>query len=293
MNELLELAEEGVVRVSKLLTKFRLTETGDDIESTEQSLDLEGKDEGPDTLFDHLVGASLRTFLEDRSGCPVFTEGSDRPEKRILCNTFWWVDPIDGTRSFTIGEDFYSISVGYVKDGIPVLGAMFQPKKGKLFSALKGEGAYLKRVGSGERKRKIQVSNRNFDNAIAVLGTTGQPSTKEVYSRIAKETVGPVGSLTYKAGLIAEGLADFYIKPNARCNEWDCCAVEVILTEARRSINRSSGGRITDLFGSPLGYNKEDPRNRNGTVITNGMIHDEVIEFLDRNYDIPELLDQK
>ena len=55
----------------------------------------------------------------------------------------WAIDPIDGSASFARSIPQYSISIGLLKDGIPVLGAVLDPVAGELFSFKKGEGAWL------------------------------------------------------------------------------------------------------------------------------------------------------
>jgi 3'(2'), 5'-bisphosphate nucleotidase len=61
-----------------------------------------------------------------------------------------------------------------------------------------------------------------------------------------------------------------HLSPSTK--QWDTCAPEIILVEA--------GGRLTDLFGQPLGYNGVRVDNRNGIVATNGAAHEMVIESL-------------
>ena len=80
------------------------------------------------------------------------------------------------------------------------------------------------------------------------------------------------GSVGIKVGLIIEQQCDLYIHLSPRTKQWDTCAPEIILTEA--------GGRMTDLFGLPLGYNNADVQNRNGLVASNSAAHDSVVEKL-------------
>jgi 3'(2'), 5'-bisphosphate nucleotidase len=80
------------------------------------------------------------------------------------------------------------------------------------------------------------------------------------------------GSVGIKVGLIIEQQCDVYIHLSPRTKQWDTCAPEVILSEA--------GGRISDLFGEPLGYNNVDVQNRNGLVASNGAAHERIIEKL-------------
>jgi 3'(2'), 5'-bisphosphate nucleotidase len=80
------------------------------------------------------------------------------------------------------------------------------------------------------------------------------------------------GSVGVKVGLIIERQCDVYVHLSPRTKQWDTCAPEVILHEA--------GGKITDLFGEPLGYNNADVQNRNGLIASNGVAHENIIEKL-------------
>jgi 3'(2'), 5'-bisphosphate nucleotidase len=61
-----------------------------------------------------------------------------------------------------------------------------------------------------------------------------------------------------------------YLNTSGHTWEWDTCAPEAILAAA--------GGRITDMTNMPLRYNRPDPRNPNGLVASNNVIHDRIIE---------------
>ncbi len=58
-------------------------------------------------------------------------------------NTFWCIDPLDGTSNFTIGLPFFSISLALIKDREIVFGLVYDPNRDECFTALKGEGAKL------------------------------------------------------------------------------------------------------------------------------------------------------
>ena len=59
-------------------------------------------------------------------------------------NEFYWcIDPLDGTLPFTEQVDGYAVSIALVsREGIPVLGVVYNPEKNDLYTAVKGEGAY-------------------------------------------------------------------------------------------------------------------------------------------------------
>lgn len=65
------------------------------------------------------------------------------PEIDIVCeeqplpilsnNTFWLIDPIDGTRSYVNGKSTYTINIGLIKNGVPTIGLIYQPETDKLY----------------------------------------------------------------------------------------------------------------------------------------------------------------
>lgn len=61
--------------------------------------------------------------------------------------------------------------------------------------------------------------------------------------------------------MIARGDAEIYVNTSDKTSEWDTCAPEIILTEA--------GGKITDMKGNKLIYNKENPKHLNGFIVVN------------------------
>lgn len=63
----------------------------------------------------------------------------------------WTIDPIDGTSNFSRAIPHFSISLGMLRDGVPEVGAVFNPVTGELFSFKRGEGAFL-------NENKIEVS---------------------------------------------------------------------------------------------------------------------------------------
>ena len=81
-----------------------------------------------------------------------------------------------------------------------------------------------------------------------------------------------VGSVGLKIGLVAEAARDLYVYTGGRTKIWDTCGPEAILVAA--------GGRMTDVDGEPLVYDRADLYNRRGIVASNGPLHDFVIATL-------------
>ncbi len=79
-------------------------------------------------------------------------ETEDDPTRRDRAAVFV-VDPIDGTRDFVEGGDFWCVSLAVVEAGRPVAAALNAPARGELYWAALGGGAWL-----GDRR--LAVSSR-------------------------------------------------------------------------------------------------------------------------------------
>src|SRR5262245_43304083 len=81
----------------------------------------------------------------------------------------WYVDPLDGTTNFAHSYPCFAVSIGLEEDGDLVVGVIYQPVTGELFTAAKGQGAYL-------NNKRIEVSR--VDRLATGLLATGFPSKK-------------------------------------------------------------------------------------------------------------------
>ena len=80
-------------------------------------------------------------------------------EKHSLLHqgTTWVIDPIDGTTNLSVKNPYCSVSIGILVDGVPTAGVIFDPSRDELFSAIKGEGAFL----NGNRIQPSPVQQLN------------------------------------------------------------------------------------------------------------------------------------
>ena len=70
---------------------------------------------------------------------------------------FWLVDPLDGTKEFIRGGDDYTVNIGLIVGGTPLLGAVFTPARGTTHAGLVGEGAW---VEDSAGRRPIATARR-------------------------------------------------------------------------------------------------------------------------------------
>ena len=189
---------------------------------------------------------------------------SDRFDKKRV----WIIDTLDGNSEFISRTGEFSIMVGLVENGEPILGVVYQPAKDEFYYATKGGGSYFEKKGV---ITKMEVSSRdNFQDFVMVASRNHlMPLDEKMFLSLKMKEMIKHGSVGPKVGLIGRGLADFYITPSPKTGEWDICASDIILSEA--------GGVVTDLNGDKLKYNKEQYLNLNGFVCSNGVLHEEII----------------
>lgn len=202
---------------------------------------------------------------------------------------FWTLDPIDGTKGFLRGEQ-YAVSLALIIDGqiqVSILGCPNLPatdawdgETGCLFSAVRGQGATLRRLAGGDETQTVRTSGTKKTSAARFCESVESGhSAHDRSSRIA-ELLGiqsaPVRlDSQAKYGVVARGEADAYLrlptKPGYREKIWDHAGGVLVVEEA--------GGWVTDVDGKPLEFThgRELSANR-GVIVTNGLIHDAVLE---------------
>ncbi len=140
------------------------------------------------------------------------------------------VDPIDGTTNFIRQNHTSCISVGLLKDGVSVLGVVYNPYKKELFYAEKGKGAF--RNGA-----PIHVSEKPLSNALLLFGTSpyyeelAKPSFDIAYHYFKKcLDLRRSGSAAIDLCDIACGRAELYFE--LKLSPWDYAAGSLIVKEA-------------------------------------------------------------
>lgn len=177
----------------------------------------------------------------------------------------WFCDPIDGTKAFTWGVPTAMFSLGLVVDGRPMVGICYEPMLDRMYTAVRGEGAYR----NGE---KLQVNSLTLEQGI--FGSISShyrirheaPYLEELLQRRIDMAAfsGAVG----KCVRVAEGRFTGYVEELV--NAHDMAASEVIVTEA--------GGRVSSMTGQPLDYS----RPFRGALVSNGVVHDELLAIIAR-----------
>ena len=196
---------------------------------------------------------------------------------------------IDGTKGF-LRQDQYAIALALIIDGDVKVGVLAGPalknNSGVLFVAVRGEGAFsypIRSFDNSEPTRIQTVANddlNHFRFAESFESGHGDHTKQSEVARRVGITTAPLRiDSQIKYGLVASGEAALYLRfPNPKSQAyrekiWDHAAGSIIVEEA--------GGRVTDMDGVPLNYSADEKMLHNrGVVVSNGNIHDQVLEAL-------------
>lgn len=182
---------------------------------------------------------------------PVISEENAESHGIAPPETFFLVDPIDGTREFlrADGNGAFTVNIGLVITGVPVMGIVFAPALDRLFCGLVGGGAT---ESSGGMTRDIRVRPVPQDGALAVASRShrDQQTNDWLAANGIAETVSTGSSV--KFGLLAAGEADVYPRFGPTM-EWDTAAGDAVL--------RAAGGMMITPDGAPYLYGKPHYRS--------------------------------
>jgi myo-inositol-1(or 4)-monophosphatase len=172
----------------------------------------------------------------------------------------WHVDPLDGTTNFAHGYPCFCVSLGLEEAGEPIVGVIYQPVSGELFTASKGGGAYL-------NQKKIEVSR--IEKLATSLLCTGFPSVKRSQNpnihyywdfTLRSHGVRRDGSAAMDLASVAcgrfEGFWEFGL------HTWDAAAGILLVREA--------GGMVTQFNGQPYRLGDRE------LLASNGKVHEEM-----------------
>jgi len=197
----------------------------------------------PVTAADEAADRVLREILP-RPGEGWLSEESVDDRVRLECDRVWVVDPIDGTREFIEGIPEWCVSIGLLEGGLPVAGGIFNPATDELVLGSVEGGVTL----NGE---PAQVTEPDPDATISVLASRSEIRRGE-WDRFhnGRFDVRPCGSVAYKLGLVAAGLADATWTLVGK-SEWDVAAGTALV--------RAAGGVVMLADGAEPGFNKPQP----------------------------------
>ncbi|GAB3142439.1 inositol monophosphatase family protein [Amycolatopsis stemonae] len=185
------------------------------------------------TAVDHESERLVRARLAElRPGEPVLgEEGGGAAGDGVT----WVVDPIDGTVNFLYGLPWFAVSVAAQVAGESVAGAVVEPASGRVWSAARGQGAFL-----DGRRLAVSAPDR-LDLTLVGTGFAYSAERRVRQARFGAELVGRVrdirrnGAASLDLCAVAAGWLDAYVEHGL--HRWDWAAGALIAAEAGAEVH--------------------------------------------------------
>jgi myo-inositol-1(or 4)-monophosphatase len=213
-----------------------------------------------DHASEALILKRIRSAYPD---CAILSEESGASAN--TSSAVWIADPLDGTTNFAHGLPIFCVTLALVIDGVVEVGVTYDPIYEELYTAQRGQGAYL----NGERLHVSAVPT--LDKALLVTGfpydrRTNPNNNIRQFTDFSLRAQGVLrlGSAALDLGGIAAGRLDGYWE--FKINPWDIAAGCLLVIEA--------GGQVSAPAGSPLDLFARQ------IVASNGVIQEEMVQVL-------------
>ena len=202
-----------------------------------------------DTKSNQIICNTLMKLYPD---IPILSEENKTApyEERREWKYYWCIDPIDGTKEFIKKNGEFTVNIALIHKDTPVLGVVYAPAIDALYSAKKGEGAFL----NGQKLPLKENADKKEKLFVVASKSHLSAETQEFIDNLdAKEIEQVSKGSSLKLCMVAEGSADIYPRL-APTMEWDTAAADAIARES---------GKMTYQFetNTPLVYNKENLLN--------------------------------
>ncbi|MDX1480902.1 MAG: 3'(2'),5'-bisphosphate nucleotidase CysQ [Woeseiaceae bacterium] len=176
-------------------------------------------------------------MISEESGLPDFEDRSD-------WDSYWLIDPLDGTREFVNRNGEFTVNVALIRDHRPVFGVVHVPVSRATYVGCEGFGAERRDEDGNVERLHVAVES---ETPVRVVGSRSHrgDSLNKFLEHLGDYELHPVGS-SLKFCYVAEGSADVYPRLGPT-SEWDTAAAQAVVEQA--------GGMVVRLDGTPLSYN--------------------------------------
>ena len=198
-----------------------------------------------DMASNNMIEQGLKDLTPD---IPVLSEESGLTEfaERSKWETYWLVDPLDGTKEFVKRNGEFTVNIALIDANRPVFGVVHVPVKNKTYFGCAGHGAELRSTDSDPVK--ISVAGRSAEPPRVVGSRSHRGASLDGFlDKLGNYEMHLMGS-SLKFCLVAEGSADIYPRLGPT-SEWDTAAAQAVVEQA--------GGSVLTLDGKSLSYNSK------------------------------------
>lgn len=212
------------------------------------------------TEMDVLVEETLKQKLAQIDSSIAFSgeeTGTDYSKQ-----TFWLVDPIDGTEAFIRGLPFATNMITLIDNDQPVMSVIYNFSLDEYFLAIKGHGA-------SRNGHPIRVSSRPLDRSSVVLAGRVADKFGRQHNVLRKKvcSLPRMNASGYEHSALARGAIDAAIAIGSKGKPWDFAPGSLLIQEA--------GGRVENID-TPGTYNYRNTQ----LLAANPVIFDELLEFV-------------
>ncbi len=215
-----------------------------------------------DYRVQELLVDQLKRLLPESN---IITEESDQ-NRFVFDKPTWILDPVDGTTNLMHQYGYSAISLALYVDGQPSLGFVYNPYTREMFTAQKGQGAFL-------NNEKITVSSHESMNKGLIAFGTNPYDRKEAESTfkivyevfMQSQEIRRSGSAALDIVYVACGRLEGFFE--MRLQPWDYAAGALILTEA--------GGLLTNWMGASVNILAPD-----SVLATNRSLHPSLMQII-------------
>ena len=252
LNDYLEFAKEIALYAGKIMLEFY-----------NDNIDLNYKeDKTVVTLVDKKINSYLIEKVKEK-----YQNHSVIGEEESLKKDFeyvWVCDPLDGTGMYVNHIPVFVFSLALVHNGEPIVGVIYNANEDKMYSAIKGKGAYCNNVkihvndkdlGDLGYRTNIEIFNNNIIDEVSLINELKSSSK-----------ISSIGSVARSCMAIATGDFSCDIFPGTSHGNCDLAASYIIVREA--------GGKVTNIYGEEQRYDNDIK----GAIITNGISHEKVLQ---------------
>jgi len=211
---------------------------------------VDGKPDGSpiteaDLAADRIIGEGLARLAPQISSLSEERVHLATPPYK---ETYFLIDPLDGTKEFIAGRNEFTVNLALVTEGKPLLGIVGAPALGLVWRGLVGRGAERLVMADGSvrpiRTRSCPPPGKPW--TVAVSRLHGDART-EAFIKMRPGAVRAELGSAVKFGRVAEGEVDIYPRLGPT-SEWDVAAGHAVVTAA--------GGKVTDSTGAELHFGR-------------------------------------
>jgi 3'(2'), 5'-bisphosphate nucleotidase len=245
IDQVIHIAEGAAQKIMKVYQDMRQVEV------------TNKEDDSPLTKADLAAHHHICDKLKEISEFPILSEESKgiSAEERLSWESYWLVDPLDGTKEFIAKNDEFTVNIALIHKQQVIMGVVYVPVTQVCYSAGKGLGASKTEKGSSIKIQTRSLSKSIEKGEIVLVGSRrhGSDALEALVNDLKKELCDKVNLISQGSSLkfcaLAEGRADLYPRLALTC-EWDTAAAQIVLEEA--------GGAVLNPDLSQMKYNTKE-----------------------------------